>query len=97
MTTLFRTALAPVVTVLMLAAQAAQAGAIDPNTFIVGHPASPRWVAAQHQHAGQDHPAVQVTRHGTQLDPNQYLVQPPAGVHWTVAPVTVRLAEAPLR
>lgn len=61
---------------------AAQAAGVDPNTYRVGHPASPQWKPV---HAGQEHPAVQVLRAGAPLDPNHYLVQPPAAVHWTMA------------
>jgi hypothetical protein len=97
MTAFLRTAFVAAATVLTLAASGAQAGGIDPNTFIVGHPASPRWTAAPHQHAGQDHPAVQVARQGVRVDPNAYRVQPPASTHWTVAPESVRFAEASMR
>jgi hypothetical protein len=58
---------------------------IDPNTFIVGHPASPRNRAG---HANADHPAVQVwaaPAHGQALDANTFLVQPPASVQWALA------------
>lgn len=66
---------------------------IDPNTFIVGHPASPRWV---HRHAGAEHPAVQVARAArADIDPNTFLVQPPAPVHWVVRGDTpLRVAQA---
>lgn len=56
---------------------------IDANTFIVGHPASPRWKIV---HANGEHPAVLQTRHAaahaSEIDPNTYLVQPPAAVQW---------------
>ncbi len=66
---------------------------IDPNTFIVGHPASPRWV---HQHANAEHPAVLAARAvRPEIDPNTFLVQPPAAVHWVVrADEPVRVAQA---
>jgi len=54
---------------------------IDANTFIVGHPASPRWRVV---HANAEHPAVVQARnaqHGA-IDPNTFLVQPPASVTW---------------
>ena len=55
--------------------------AVDPNTFIVGHPASPRWVVA---HANHEHPAVVQARLAAQqaIDPNTFIVQPPASVKW---------------
>jgi hypothetical protein len=60
----------------------AQTG-IDANTFIVGHPASPRWKIV---HANGEHPAVLQARHAAghanAIDPNTFLVQPPAAVHW---------------
>ena len=56
---------------------------IDPNTFVVGHPASPRWVV---QHANGEHPAVIVARRAAEgaaaIDPNTFIVQPPAQVTW---------------
>ena len=56
---------------------------MDPNTFVVGHPASPRWVVP---HANGEHPAVIVARRAargeTAVDPNTYIVQPPAQVTW---------------
>ena len=55
---------------------------VDPNTFLVGHPASPRWVI---KHANGEHPAVIVARRaaeGQPIDPNTYIVQPPAQVTW---------------
>lgn len=65
---------------------------IDPNTFIVGHPASPRWVRA---HANAEHPAVRLARSArAELDPNTFLVQPPAAVRWVVrTDEPVRVAE----
>ncbi len=59
---------------------------IDPNTFVVGHPASPHNRAG---HANFDHPAVTAwaaRRQGMVIDTNAYLVQPPAAVRWTLAP-----------
>ncbi|PXW98576.1 hypothetical protein C7444_10253 [Sphaerotilus hippei] len=61
---------------------AAPFSAIDPNTFILGHPASPRWKAA---HSGGEHPAVLVARRALQpasIDTNRFIVQPPASVRW---------------
>ena len=57
---------------------------IDPNTFIVGHPASPRWVLA---HANHEHPAVVQARlaNPAAIDPNTFIVQPPATVTWLEA------------
>lgn len=53
---------------------------IDANTFIVGHPASPRWVVP---HANGEHPAVLQARHArAAIDVNTFLVQPPAAVQW---------------
>lgn len=57
---------------------------VDANTFIVGHPASPR---NRVQHANGEHPAVLVAAHAAQHaagpDSNRFLVQPPAAVRWT--------------
>jgi hypothetical protein len=74
---------------LAVAAGAAQAeppafvgSGIDPNTFIVGHPASPRWKVA---HANHEHPAVvqaRLARQVTAIDPNTFIVQPPASTRW---------------
>ena len=67
---------------------------IDPNTFIVGHPASPQWVRG---HANHDHPAVLVARRTgqSQIDANTFLVQPPATTAWTMGPeVDTQLAGA---
>jgi len=56
---------------------------VDPNAFVVGHPASPRWAV---RHAGGEHPAVIVARRAAErpdaIDPNTFLVQPPAAVAW---------------
>jgi len=56
---------------------------IDPNTFIVGHPASPTWRAG---HANHEHPAVTQARAAkvAGIDPNTFTVQPPASVQWLV-------------
>jgi hypothetical protein len=69
---------------------------VDPNTFAVGHPASPRWVV---QHANHEHPAVVAARAAREghavVDPNTYIVQPPASVTWLAhgdAPQTVTVA-----
>lgn len=73
---------------------------VDPNTFTVGHPASPRWAAPVAQHANGEHPAVIVARRAAQgevaLDPNTYIVQPPASVTWLAhgdAPEAVTVAK----
>lgn len=90
---------------LALAALAATSGAfaqtaeivgrgIDPNTFIVGHPASPRWVLT---HANGEHPAVlQARQTRAAVDVNTFLVQPPAAVQWLAREpaAPVRLAQA---
>ena len=57
---------------------------IDPNTFIVGHPAGLTLVRV---HANHEHPAVTARREapGWSVDQNQYIVQPPAAVHWAMA------------
>ena len=75
----------------------AQTG-IDANTFIVGHPASPRWKIV---HANAEHPAVvqarQAAGHANEIDPNTYLVQPPAAVQWLASgetPVATLIAKA---
>ncbi len=58
---------------------------IDPNTFIPGHPASPRNRAG---HANHEHPAVARWAQGaaTAPDSNHFLVQPPATTRWTLGP-----------
>lgn len=58
---------------------------IDPNTFIVGHPASPTMRAG---HAGSEHPAVLMAREAGQrgIDANTFIVQPPVAVTWTATP-----------
>lgn len=54
---------------------------IDANTFIPGHPASPRWKLV---HANAEHPAVLQARraHEAAIDANTFLVQPPASTTW---------------
>lgn len=54
---------------------------IDPNTFIVGHPASP---TTRGGHAGGEHPAVLMARAAGQrgIDANTFIVQPPVAVTW---------------
>lgn len=62
---------------------------INPNTFIVGHPASPKWAtAAVPVHANGEHPAVLVARRGVapHIDVNTFLVQPPASTARTLGP-----------
>ena len=76
-------------------AQAAPAtSSIDPNTFIVGHPASPTW---KHPHSNGEHPAVMVTGRtaATSPDSNTFLVQPPASVRWTTQPQALVVAVVP--
>jgi len=60
------------------------AAGMDPNTFIVGHPAGLTFV---HGHANHEHPAVATKREapGQPVDSNQFIVQPPAAVHWAPA------------
>jgi hypothetical protein len=67
---------------LQAAAVAAPYSQIDPNIFILGHPASPHWKVV---HAGGEHPAVMLARragHAVAIDPNLFPVQPPASVRW---------------
>ena len=58
---------------------------IDPNTWILGHPASP---TTRGGHANFEHPAVLVARAAASggIDPNTFLVQPPATVTWIGTP-----------
>ena len=67
-----------------MAARPVLAG-IDPNTFIVGHPASP---TVRGGHANFEHPAVIVARRAGAMgvDANTFLVQPPVSVTWVVSP-----------
>ena len=57
----------------------------DASPVLIGHPASPRWVAV---HANHEHPAVLQARLAGQggVDANTFLVQPPASVQWTLGP-----------
>jgi hypothetical protein len=76
-------------------AQAAPAtSSIDPNTFIVGHPASPTW---KNGHSNGEHPAVLVSgRAAAQApDSNTFLVQPPTSVRWTTLPKALVVAAVP--
>lgn len=57
--------------------------AVNPSTFIVGHPASPK---TRSGHANFEHPAVLAARAAAAVDANTFLVQPPASVQWTLAP-----------
>jgi hypothetical protein len=77
-----------------LMAQTAATSTIDPNTFIVGHPASPTWKLVR---ANGEHPAVQVSRRTgvAAPDSNRFIVQPPASVRWTDTPVPVLVARVP--
>ncbi|MFT3953880.1 MAG: hypothetical protein QM722_05640 [Piscinibacter sp.] len=59
------------------------AAALDPNHFIVGHPAG---LVQRAGHANQAHPADAVSRQGAPaVDANHFLVQPPSSVHWALA------------
>jgi len=77
------------------AADAAPFSRIDPNTFRIGHPASPTW---RHAHAGHEHPAVVNARmaHQATINPDTFIVQPPASVRWTSASAgePVQMAQA---
>ena len=55
---------------------------IDPNTFIVAHPAQ---VTLKSGHAGFEHPALTARRDAAAagIDANTFLVQPPASTTWT--------------
>lgn len=56
---------------------------LDPNHFIVGHPAG---LVQRAGHANQAHPADAVSRQGAPaVDANHFLVQPPSSVHWALA------------
>ncbi len=85
---------------LMLAAPAAFAqqtaatSRIDPNTFIVGHPASPTWKLP---HSNGEHPAVLISARAVARAPdsNRFLVQPPTSVRWTTPPAALVLAGVP--
>ncbi len=81
----------------------AQSGAvvgrdIDPNTFIVGHPASPTWTRP---HSNAEHPAVLVAARMKQqvatIDANTFTVQPPASVRWLASGETTPLTVAAMR
>jgi hypothetical protein len=54
---------------------------INASTFLVGHPASPRWISG---HANHEHPAVVMRREAASrtIDPNTFIVQPPAHAEW---------------
>ena len=58
--------------------------AVNPSTFIVGHPASP---TTRGGHANFEHPALRTSRAAAGIDPNAFLVQPPASTSWVAAPV----------
>lgn len=70
--------------------------AIDPSTFIVGHPAAPTALAG---HANHAHPAVAAKAAAAEINTDTYLVQPPASTRWTLGatePVAVQqLAQRP--
>lgn len=71
---------------------------IDPNTFIVGHPASPTWTRP---HSNAEHPAVQVAARMklqvATIDANTFTVQPPASVRWLASGETTPLTVAAMR
>lgn len=68
---------------------------LNASTFIVGHPASPRWISG---HANHEHPAVVINRGAASrpIDPNTFIVQPPAHVEWKM-PETLVAASSRLR
>ena len=63
---------------------------IDPNTFIVAHPAQ---LLLKRGHAGHEHPALATKRLAdvAGVDANTFLVQPPASTTWALesAPAVV--------
>ena len=63
---------------------------IDPNTFIVAHPAQ---LLLKRGHAGHEHPALATKRLAdvAAVDANTFLVQPPASTTWALesAPAAV--------
>lgn len=66
-----------------LGGKPAAAATIDPNHFIVGHPAG---LTQRAGHANQAHPADAVSRQGAPaVDANHFLVQPPTTVRWALA------------
>lgn len=72
----------------------ASAAQIDPNTFIVAHPAG---LALRGGHANFAHPADVTSHQQATIDTNRFLVQPPSSVHWGLAPVDVPVALAVAR
>lgn len=68
---------------------------IDPQEFIVSHPAR---LALRAGHANGEHPALAVQRQAAdvEIDVNSYLVQPPSATRWTVAPAARVIAAATL-
>ncbi len=54
---------------------------VDPNTFVVAHPAG---LALLPGHANHEHPAVAAARATRVIDANTFLVQPPASTQWAV-------------
>lgn len=78
-------------TAFLPAAQAAEVGqhpavfaprqlpAVDPSTFLVGHPAG---LALRSGHANHEHPAVTNKAARPTLDIGRYLVQPPSTTRW---------------
>lgn len=59
--------------------------AIDPDTFIAGHPAHGTSVRG---HANHEHPAVTAARAAAPgVDANTFIVQPPAATQWVQAPL----------
>lgn len=62
---------------------AVAAVSIDPNTFIVAHPAR---LALRAGHANFAHPADVLSHVPGTLDTNHFLVQPPSAVRWVEVP-----------
>lgn len=56
---------------------------IDPNTFVVAHPAG---LALRAGHANHAHPADVLSHREATIDTNHFLVQPPSAVRWIDAP-----------
>jgi hypothetical protein len=67
---------------------------IDPNTFIVAHPAG---LALRSGHANHAHPADVTSHQQVGIDTNRFLVQPPSSVTWGLAPVDTSVAVAATR
>jgi hypothetical protein len=70
---------------------AAPVAQIDPNTFIVAHPAG---LALRSGHANYAHPADVTSHQQATIDTNRFLVQPPSSVTWGLAPLDTTVAVA---